>query len=191
MVQLPGLELEIPKGLLYDNADLNCRVIADSLDISFDYQLHDRPLPLHGKCPLKIAVRYYPISDLSKYYIVRKHKGKRISAGGQFKEGYMHTAISELGTYSVALDTIAPKIVPMYKPQWNTGNIQFKISDAETGIKDYKVYIDGEFVLFKFSSKNSRLSSVHPKRIKRGVMHRMEVIITDYCGNKTREEYQF
>ena len=191
MVLLPGLELEIPKGMLYDNADLNCRVIADSLDISFDYQLHDRPLPLHGKCPLKIAVRYYPISDLSKYYVVRKHKGKKISAGGQFKEGYMHTAISELGTYSVALDTIAPKIVPMYKPQWKTGNIQFKISDAETGIKDYKVYIDGEFVLFKFSSKNSRLSCVHTKRIKRGMMHRMEVIVTDYCGNKTIEEYQF
>ena len=191
MVQLPGLELEIPKGMLYDNVDLNCRVIADSLNISFDYQLHDRPLPLHSKCPLKIAVRYYPISDMSKYYVVRKHKGKKISAGGQFKDGYMHTTISELGTYSVALDTIAPRVVPLNKPQWKTGNIQFKISDAETGIKDYKVYIDGEFVLFKFSSKNSRLSNVHPKRMKRGVTHRMEVIITDYCGNRTREEYQF
>ena len=103
----------------------------------------------------------------------------------------MHTAISELGTYSVALDTVAPRIVPLNKPQWKTGNIQFKINDAETGIKDYKVYIDGEFVLFKFSSKNSKLSCVHPQRIKRGVPHQMEVIITDYCGNKKIEEYQF
>ena len=191
VVQQPGMELEIPKGMLYDDVDLNCRVIADSLNISFDYQLHDKPLPLHRRCPLRIAVRYYPVSDVSKYYVVRKHKGKKISAGGHFKEGYMHTAISELGTYSVALDTVAPRIVPLNKPQWKTGNIQFKINDAETGIKDYKVYIDGEFVLFKFSSKNSKLSCVHPQRIKRGVPHQMEVIITDYCDNKKIEEYQF
>ena len=191
VVQQPGMELEIPKGMLYDDVDLNCRVIADSLNISFDYQLHDKPLPLHRRCPLRIAVRYYPVSDVSKYYVVRKHKGKKVTAGGHFKEGYMHTAISELGTYSVALDTVAPRIVPLNKPQWKTGNIQFKINDAETGIKDYKVYIDGEFVLFKFSSKNSKLSCVHPQRIKRGVPHQMEVIITDYCDNKKIEEYQF
>ena len=191
VVQQPGMELEIPKGMLYDDVDLNCRVIADSLNISFDYQLHDKPLPLHRRCPLRIAVRSYPITDMSKYYVVRKHKGKKVTAGGHFKEGYMHTAISELGTYSVALDTVAPRIVPLNKPQWKTGNIQFKINDAETGIKDYKVYIDGEFVLFKFSSKNSKLSCVHPQRIKRGVPHQMEVIITDYCGNKKIEEYQF
>ena len=143
VVQQPGMELEIPKGMLYDDVDLNCRVIADSLNISFDYQLHDKPLPLHRRCPLRIAVRSYPITDMSKYYVVRKHKGKKVTAGGHFKEGYMHTAISELGTYSVALDTVAPRIVPLNKPQWKTGNIQFKINDAETGIKDYKVYIDG------------------------------------------------
>ena len=65
------------------------------------------------------------------------------------------------------------------------------IRDAETGIKDYKVYIDGQFALFKFSSKNARLSSMHPSRIKRGTKHTMEVVITDYCGNVTKEEYQF
>jgi hypothetical protein len=103
----------------------------------------------------------------------------------------MHTTIRELGTYTVAVDTVAPKVVPLNRPQWKTGNIQFTIRDAETGIKDYKVYIDGQFALFKFSSKNARLSSMHPSRIKRGTKHTMEVVITDYCGNVTKEEYQF
>ena len=79
----------------------------------------------------------------------------------------------------------------MNKPQWKSGNIQFKIRDAETGIKSYKVYVDDEFALFKFSSKNAKLSNVYPKRIKKGVRHRMEVIVTDHCGNEAREEYQF
>ena len=192
VVLQPGMELVIPKGMLYGDVELNCRVIADSLDISFDYQLHDRPVPLHAGCPLSIGVRNYPITDMSKYYVVRKSEGKRASAGGYFEEGYMHTTIRELGTYSVALDTVAPQIVPLNKPQqWKMGNIRFKIKDAETGIKDYKVYIDGKFALFKFASKNGKLSSVHPKRIKKGVPHKMVVVVTDYCGNVAREEYQF
>ena len=191
VVQQPGMELVIPKGMLYDDVDLNSKVIADSLNISFDYQLHDRPVPLHAGCPLVIGVRNYPVSDMSKYYVVRKYKGRLASVGGYFEEGFMHADIRELGTYSVAIDTVAPRVVPLNRPQWKTGNIQFKIRDAETGIKEYKVYIDGKFVLFKFSSKNAKLSCVHPDRIKKGMRHRMEVIITDRCGNVAREEYQF
>ena len=177
--------------MLYEDVDLNCKVIADSLNISFDYQLHDRPVPLHAGCSLMIGVRNYPIPDMTKYYVVRKYKGRKASAGGYFEEGFMHANIRELGTYSVALDTVAPRIVPLNRPQWKGGNIRFKIRDAETGIKDYKVYIDGAFVLFKFSSKNAVLSCMHPSRIKKGMKHRMEVVITDYCGNVAREEYQF
>jgi len=191
VIQKPGMELVIPKGMLYEDVDLNCKVIADSLNISFDYQLHDRPVPLHAGCSLMIGVRNYPIPDMTKYYVVRKYKGRKASAGGYFEEGFMHANIRELGTYSVALDTVAPRIVPLNRPQWKGGNIRFKIRDAETGIKDYKVYIDGAFVLFKFSSKNAVLSCMHPSRIKRGMKHRMEVVITDYCGNVAREEFFF
>ena len=191
IVQQPGMSLVIPKGMLYEDVDLNCKVIADSLNISYDYQLNDKPVPLHGGCSLVIGVRNYPIADTSKYYVARKYKGRKSSAGGYFEDGFMFANIRELGTYSVAIDTVAPRIVPLNKPQWKTGNIRFKIRDAETGIKDYKVYIDGKFVLFKFASKNATLSCMHPDRIKRGMKHRMEVVITDYCGNVAREEYQF
>jgi hypothetical protein len=191
VVRKPGMELVIPKGMLYEDVDLNCKVIADSLDMSFDYQLHDKAVPLHGGCSLKIGVRNFTVADKSKYYVARKYRGRKASAGGRFEDGYMHAQIRELGTYTVAVDTIAPRIIPLNKPQWKSGNIQFVIRDAETGIKDYKVYIDGEFALFKFSSKNARLSSMHPERIKRGGKHTMEVHVTDYCGNVVKEEYQF
>ena len=191
VVQEPGMQLVIPKGMLYDDIQLNSKVIKDSLDISFDYQLHDAPVPLHAGCQLAIGVRNYPVSDMSKYYVARKHKGRKISAGGRFDNGYMYAQIRELGTYSVALDTVAPKVVPLNKPQWKSGDIRFKIRDAETGIKDYKVYVDGKFVLFKYSSKDAVLSCRDPRRIKKGTPHRMEVIVIDHCGNEFREEYQF
>jgi hypothetical protein len=189
--QEPGMQLIIPKGMLYEDVQLNSKVIKDSLDISFDYQLHDAPVPLHAGCQLAIGVRNYPVSDMSKYYVARKHKGRKISVGGHFENGYMYAQIRELGTYSVALDTVAPRVIPMNKPQWKSGDIRFKIRDTETGIKDYKVYVDGKFVLFKYSSKDAVLSCKHPRRIKKGAPHRMEVIVTDHCGNEFREEYQF
>jgi hypothetical protein len=187
----PGMLLVVYRGMLYDDVKLNAKVLTDSLGISYTYQLNDKPVPLHAGCPLSIGIRQYPVDDMSKYYVAKLHKGRKSSAGGTFKDGYINTTIRELGTYTVALDTIAPKVVPLNKPQWKTGNIRFKIRDAETGIKNYKVYIDGEFVLFKFSSKNATLSCIDPKRIKKGKVHRMQVIVTDYCDNEVREEYQF
>lgn len=191
VVHQPGMELVIPKGMLYEDVDLNCRVRFDSLGIAYDYQLHDTPVPLHAGCPLTIGIRRYPVEDTSKYYVVKKYKGRKASAGGTFKDGFLHTTIRELGTYSVDVDTVAPKVVPLNQKQWRTGNIRFKIRDAETGIKDYKIYIDGTFALFKFSSKDATLSCKHPGRIPKGRKHQMEVVVTDYCGNETREQYQF
>ena len=91
----------------------------------------------------------------------------------------------------VAVDTVSPRVTPLNRSQWKSGNIQFKIGDAETGVRDYKVMIDGRFELFSFSSKTARLSMKYPKRLKRGVPHKLEVIVTDYCGNETRKEYKF
>ena len=66
------------------------------------------------------------------------------------------------------------------------------VSIAKDTDDEYYWTIDGEFVLFKFSSKNATLSCLDPKRIKRTpTKYRMEVVVTDYCGNETHEEYQF
>lgn len=186
-----GLELTIPQGRLYDDVELNYRLLVDSTAVSYQYQLHDRPVPLHEPCPLKIGVHKFPVTDMSKYYVVQLKNGKKASRGGRFENGYMHATVSELGTFAVAIDTIAPRVVPLNRNAWKNGNIQFKITDAETGIKSYKVYIDGVFALFTFSSKNARLKLKHPNRLKKGIPHELTVEVTDYCGNQARESYTF
>lgn len=186
-----GLELTIPLGRLYDDVELNYRLLVDSTAVSYQYQLHDRPVPLHEPCPLKIGVHKLPVTDMSKYYVVQLKNGKKASRGGRFENGYMHATVSELGTFAVAIDTIAPRVVPLNRNAWKNGNIQFKITDAETDIKSYKVYIDGAFALFTFSSKNARLKLKHPNRLKKGIPHELTVEVTDYCGNQARESYTF
>lgn len=191
VVQEPGMELVIPRGMLYDDVALDSKVVKDTAAISYEYQMHDEPVALHAGCTLMIGLRHLPVEDTSKYYVARKRGSRKASAGGTYQNGWMTTTIRELGTYSVAVDTVPPRITPLDKPQWKKGNIQFKIGDAETGVKDYKVMIDGKFELFAFSSKNARLTMKNPGRLKKGMRHTLEVVVTDYCGNERREEYSF
>lgn len=167
VVQEPGMELVIPRGMLYEDVALNCHVVKDTAAISYEYQLHDEPVALQAGCTLMIGVRHLPVEDTSKYYVARKWGKRKGSAGGTYENGWMKTSIRELGTYTVAIDTLSPRVTPLNKTQWKTGKVQFKIGDAETGIKDYKVKIDGEFALFGFSSKNAKLWMKHPERLKK------------------------
>ncbi len=191
VVQEPGMELVIPRGMLYEDVSLNGSVIRDTAAIACEYRLHDAPVPLHAGCPLRISLRRMPIEDTSKYYVARK-SGKRLaSVGGTYEDGWMKTTIRELGTYTVALDTVPPKVVPLDRARWRTGNIRFKVGDGETGIHDFKVWIDGKFALFGFNAKNAELWMKHPERLKKSVPHRLALVVTDDCGNETRQEYDF
>lgn len=96
--------------MLYDDAYLNYTVRADSGDIAFTYQLNDTRIPLHGRCELSIGLRHRPLEDTTKYYVAGvSSRGKKYNIGGRYEDGFMKTTIRELGTYTVAIDTVPPK----------------------------------------------------------------------------------
>ena len=70
-LQEPGLNLVVPKGMLYDDVPLNYQVKADSGAVAFTYQLNDRAVPLHAACELCIGLRRKPIADTTRYYVAR------------------------------------------------------------------------------------------------------------------------
>ena len=190
VVQEPGLNLVVPKGMVYEDTELDTRVVSDSGQVSFDYVLDAGPTPLHGFCPLEIGVRRLPVADTSKYYIEQRVGKWKASVGGEYADGWVRTKVRTLGTFSVQIDTVAPRITPLGQGSWRTNrNIRFRVSDTQTGIASYKVYVDGEFVLFGL--KKGILVIQDPQRIKKGVPHRLEVIVRDGCGNEAREEYEF
>lgn len=191
IVQEPGMELMIPRGMLYDDIALKSKVLRDSSAVSFTYQLHDEPVPMNGTCKLMIGVRHLPVADTAKYYIARKENGRVESVGGTYADGWVSTNISELGTYTIAIDTIGPKVTPRNRGKWSAGAISFHVSDKGTGVKNYRVTIDGKFALFGYNAKNAILSNKRPDKIKRGMKHEMVVSVTDHCGNETVQTYTF
>ncbi len=193
-LQEPGLSLVIPRGMLYDDAYLNYVVRADSGDVAFTYQLNDTRIPLHGRCELSIGLRRRPLEDRSKYYVAGVNsRGGKYSIGGKYEDGFMKTTIRELGTYTVAIDTVPPEITPLNPQQWGrTGRITFKAKDKETGISSYRGTIDGKYALFgkPNSISGNLVYEIDPKRVERG-KHVVEITVTDGCGNRATEQFTF
>lgn len=194
-LQEPGLELVVPKGMLYDDARLDYAVRADSGDIAFTYQLNDTPIPLHGACELRIGLRRRPVEDMSKYYVAGINaRGKRYFVGGSYEEGFLKVGIRELGTYTVAVDTLPPVITAVNQAQWGrTGRVVLKATDEESGVSAYRGTIDGKYALFgKLNAVNGHLvCRLDPKRLRKGGKHRVEMTVTDGRGNRTTERFEF
>ena len=190
VIQKPGMELVVPRYHVYENVPLRTDMRGDSSRIAFDYILDAGRTPIHSYCDLSIGLRHMPVADTTKYYIVQKAGKWRSSMGGKYANGWIKTRVRSLGTFSVDVDTIAPQITPIGQGGWRTSrNIRFRIKDMESGIGSYKVYIDGKFVLFGL--KKGILVIQDPEKVKKGVPHKLEVTVTDQCGNMTRKEYKF
>ena len=183
ILQEPGLQVVIPKGMLYEDAYLNYTTRADSGDIALTYRLHDTNIPLHSYCDMSIALRRMPVEDSTKYYV-----------GGSYEDGRMKVRIRELGTYTVDVDTLPPTLTPVNPKSWGrTGRIVLKPRDRETGIASYRGTIDGHYALFgKPNSINGNLvCELKHAQIEKGKTHRLEMTVTDRCGNRTTERYDF
>lgn len=194
-LQEPGLELIVPRGMLYDDIWLNYAVRMDSSAIAYTYQLNDVRIPLNGSCVLRIGLRHQPIADTTKYYIASVDaRGYKYSVGGVYENGFMQTRIKELGTYTIAVDTIPPIISPVNSRLWGrTGRIVYHIKDKETGIRTYRGTIDGKYALFGIpnSTKGNVVYEIDPSRVSRGGKHIVEMTATDQCGNTSVNRTEF
>lgn len=194
-LQEPGLELVIPKGMLYDDVLLNYSVRADSGDIAFTYQLNDTRIPMHNACDLRIGLRRRPLEDVTKYYVAGvTARGGKYRIGGKYEDGVMKVRIRDLGTYTVAVDTVPPVITPVNQAQWGrTGKIIFKAKDKETGINTYRGTIDGKYALFgkPNSISGNLVCELDPKHVEKGGKHVVEMTVTDGCGNRTTGQFEF
>lgn len=187
-LQEPGMTLVVPKGMLYDDVPLNYSMRADSGAIAFTYQLHDKTVPLHSGCELHIGLRRKPVEDMTKYYVARVTARGKYSAGGRYEDGFMKTSIRELGTYTVAIDTVPPVIIPLNKNLWiRNGKVTFRLKDGQTGIRSYRGTIDGKYALFGRPNLTKSVweCKLDPKRVGKGGKHTVEMTVTDNCGNVT------
>lgn len=195
-LQEPGMSLVVPRGMLYDDVPIYYNVKMDSNAIAFTYQLNNIMVPLHGGCELSIGLRKKPVEDSTKYYMAQVAANGRVISRlkGRYENGFIKANIRELGTYTIALDTVAPKISPVNSRVWGRNRkVIFRLSDSGAGIRSYRGTIDGKFALFRQVNITVPYweCDLDPKRVKRGTTHVVEMTVTDNCGNQSFRKETF
>ena len=189
IVSRPGMQLVVPYG--YVGVDTPLQLSAESGEgLSLVYTFSERSCPLFYGAELSIATRQ-EVRDPSKLCIVC-HFGKDISLGGKYKDGWVTASVRDLGgSYELVYDDEPPLIEPK---DTDSELLRFNISDEVSGIKSYKGYVDGQFVLFKAQTQSlttntqgttliaCRLSNTPVKRT--GQQRRLKLVVTDNRDNQ-------
>ena len=169
----------------YSKASSNTGYLSDI------HSIHDITFPVHKAYSLSIKPDISDSSLLSKAGIVMIQDNKPSFVGGDYKDGYITTRLSELGDFAIGIDTIPPVISPLNFR--NGGNIAgrdellIKIEDEFSGIKEYKGIIDGEWALFEWDPKNNLIKHIFKKGTIDKNMNHTVVITTSDARNNTSE----
>lgn len=179
-----GFSFDIPRGTLFDDAWVDVRdTISDTG--SPIYIIGDKKIPLWHSARLTIEIPSHLLPYADKCYIEHIAGKKRKSAGGKVVDGAVTANIYTLGSYTVAVDTVAPKVRSVNEKQWvRNGRVVFAVADKNTGIASFRGTIDGRFVLFEYSSKNGRITcDFKREKVARG-RRQLRLVVVDCVGNE-------
>lgn len=173
------------KGTLYNDLNFIYKKLPKPQQNAFSaiHQIHNNLTPLHIGFELSIKADSTLSNFSSKALIVNTN---RVSQGGYFENGYVKASPRNLGSFFIAIDTVAPNIVPINisngKNMADLSKMSFKISDALSGIKSFNGYIDGQWILMEFDTKTASLWHTFDERTLKG-KHTFELIVVDMKDN--------
>ena len=136
--------------------------------------------------PIKVSLKPMTNFPLEKQYVTVNSKGNH-ALSTSLNEGNLYAESKYLGTFSIKIDTISPSVLTSNFKESDTlitkEKLTWKISDAQTGIKEYHLFIDGVWHPIEFDLKNNLLIFKRNPLIRS--KQNLELMVTDFCGNTT------
>lgn len=137
--------------------------------------------------PMKVSIRTdVPERYRNKAVLARLYRGRKIYAGGSYRDGEVTGNGSYFGKYTIAVDTIAPVVNALA----NYGNVRglrsmkFRIRDEFSGIRSFRAEIDGKWVLATFDAKTATLEiPLASARISGSGERQLSIKVEDMVGN--------
>lgn len=187
------VKVVLPKGTLYNDLNFTYKKTAKPKQNAFSeiHYIHNNYTPLHTGFELWIKADSTLIKHQSKALIVNTN---RSSQGGYFENGWVKTKPRNFGSFFIAVDTVAPNIVPVNiangKNMAGISKMSFRISDGLSGIKSFNGYIDGKWILMEFDAKTASLWHVFDEKTSAG-KHTLELLVVDMKENTKRYAIEF
>lgn len=198
VISQPGMQLVVPYG--YVGVDTPLDIVVEKGDgLSPVYSFSRRSCPLFYDAELSMATRT-EVKDPSKLFIgqcFEKTASQPIFVGGSYQKGWVTVSVRDLGgSYALFYDDIPPVIEP--KSTDANALLRFEIKDGQSGVRSYKAYVDGQFVLFKAQTQsltvNPRGATVIACRLSNtpvrptGSERRLKLVVTDNRDNQNSYE---
>ena len=187
------IKLVLPQGTLYNDLNFAYKKLPKPAGNAYSaiHQIHNRYTPLHTGFDLWIKADALPENLRDKALIVSTGGS---SQGGSFDNGYLKATPKNFGSFYIAVDTIAPRVIPVNiangKSMSGLSKMTFKISDNLSGIKSFNGYIDGKWVLMEFDAKSATLWHSFDERTTPG-NHDFKLIVSDLKNNVKSFEINF
>lgn len=171
-----------PQELLYEPTPL-------VLDTANSVIFGNSEVPLDNYFEIMLPTSGDDMTD--KYYVEHlDNRGRSTALIGPQNDGWISVKSKEFGAFEVKVDTTGPTIEN--RNFRNTANVRGKtliwnISDNDSGIDQYDLYIGGKWQLLSWEPKREAFfySPVESIRGSKSV----KIIATDLKGNKTTKEY--
>ncbi|WP_439183812.1 peptidoglycan DD-metalloendopeptidase family protein [Carboxylicivirga taeanensis] len=192
-----GFHFSIPANSLYTSTHVFVHKEEQEGFIAPVYYIGDKHIPLHRSMSVSLPVPDSLLTYGDQLCIAGVNTAnKTYSLGGTLKNKQLSISTRGFGKFTLAVDTIAPVIKLRSVPENNNytarKEINIRIDDDFSGIKDYECLIDGQWALFEYDAKNKLISGQfkHMPFLTKG-QHTLEVRVTDNRGNTATRSYQF
>ncbi len=184
---LGGAKVYFPANSFYEDFYIDLQKGNDTVTI------HNNKVPVHRNFTITFDVAKYSAEDRKKLFIARLDKNGEPNYASTYKRGDTFTTRTRnLGTYTLARDTIAPKIRAknFKEKQWlnNYSYLSLRISDDISGIKTYSATLNGDWILMEYEPKTRTLTYNFDDKILDQTKCELKVLVTDNVGNETAFE---
>jgi hypothetical protein len=193
-----GIKIDFPENAFYTDIPFTYSKKQGEMEFISDvHVLHNESTPIHTNSLLSIEAENLEKKFQSKALLVKVDptSGKFYSAGGEYKNGWVTGNIRSFGDYAVALDTIAPKIIPLSIKNGaitESSRIRFRISDDLSGVRKIEGTLDGKWTLFEYDAKSNLITYYFDSsRFELKKRHEFILKITDNKGNTNTYEASF
>ncbi|MES2730896.1 MAG: M23 family metallopeptidase [Bacteroidota bacterium] len=129
-----------------------------------------------------LAIGFKPSSshwDQSRTLAYALKGWRKQCLGGTWLNGQINFTTRELGTFTLATDSIAPTIKLVTK---NASQVSFRIGDNLSGIASFKALLDGKWLLMNYDHKRSLIWSDKPDKAL-PLKGTLTVEVKDVAGN--------
>lgn len=189
----PDIKIVLPQNTLYSDLDFKYATSKGPTNSLSDiHHIHHKFTPLNDTISVWVKPKRPLDINLQEKALLVNSQSK--AEASYYHDGFVKASLKTFGSFYIAVDTIAPKVVPINivngKQMQGISKIVFTIIDNLSGIKAFTGTIDEQWVLMEYDPKTATLWHTFDKHLTAGEHHFL-LTVEDQKSNKKTYQATF